>query len=280
MVSIEKMKQRLWILIFGVAGFLAFRGYVAAEPAQQDGPTATPVQASLPTPLPLVPADVLGATNIPITRTPTLEGAALLEAITEANVRSQPDPESDRLGTIRAGDSYTVIGRYFRWYQFQYDQSPSGTGWVFEELVNIKGNADRIPDLTLGTPTPDVNAQQANSTLVVLTQTPGGVLTATAGVGALPLPIESSANNNAGNASANILAIGSQTPLPTFTIPPNLGVVSPPVVASSGTPAENATASTIPASDFVIPSRIPPILPILVLGGAGILGLIISSLRK
>jgi hypothetical protein len=277
MVSIEKMKQRcLWVIIFGILGFLAFRGYVAAEPAQQDGPTATPVQASLPTPLPLIPADVLGATNIPITRTPTPEGAALLEAITEANVRSQPDPESDRLGTIRAGDSYTVIGRYFRWYQFQYDQSPGGTGWVFDELVTITGNADRIPDLTLGTPTPDVNAQQANSTLVVLTQTPGGVLTATAGVGALPLPIESSANNN----SANILAIGSQTPLPTFTIPPNLGVGNPPVVANSGTPAENATTSTIPASDFVIPSRIPPILPILVLGGAGILGLIISSLRK
>lgn len=276
------MKQRSWILIFVIAGFLIFRGRVEAEPALQTGPTATPVQASLPTPLPLIPADIPGATNIPITRTPTPEGAALLEAITEANVRSQADPESDRLGTIRAGDSYTVIGRYFRWYQFQYDQSPSGTGWVFDELVTIKGNPDRIPDLSLATPTPDVNALQANSTLVVLTQTPGGVLTATAGVGALPLPIESSANNSGStvDTSPNILVVGSQTPLPTFTIPPNLGAVSPPIVSSSGTPSENPTASTVQISDFVIPSRIPPILPILVLGGVGILGLLISSLRK
>ncbi len=273
------MKRNLWILIFGVMGFLVFQGQVGAEPSRQTIPTATPVQASLPTPLPLVPANVPGATNVPVTRTPTPEGAASLEAITEANVRSQPDPDSDRLGTIRAGDSYTVIGRYYRWYQFQYNQSPSGTGWVFDELVKITGNADRIPDLTLGTPTPDVNAAQVNSTLVVLTQTPGGLLTATAGVGALPLPIESSAGNS-GNASVNILTVGSQTPLPTYTAPPNLGAVSPPAMSNSGTPVENATASTIQTSDFVIPSRIPPILPILVLGGVGILGLLISSMRK
>jgi len=275
------MKQNLRFLVLGLAVFLVLRGYTGAEPARQTIPTATPVQVSLPTPLPLVPANVPGATNVSVTRTPTPEASASLEAITEANVRSQPDPESDRLGTIRAGDSYTVIGRYYRWYQFQYNQSPSGTGWVFEELVKITGNVDRIPDLSLGTPTPDVNALQANSTLVVLTQTPGGVLTATAGVGALPLPVESSGSNTgiAGNSSPNILAVGSQTPLPTYTVPPNLGVISP-QPAASGTPLNNAAASTVQTSDFVIPSRIPPILPILILGGAGILGLVISSLRK
>ncbi len=270
------MKRNLWIVVLGVVGFLVFRGQVGAEPAEQTIPTATPVQVSLPTPLPLIPADVPGATNVPVTRTPTPEGAASLEALTEANVRSQPDPESDRLGTIRAGDNYVVISRYYQWYQFQYDQSPSGTGWVFDQLVTITGNVDRIPDLTLGTPTPDINAAQSNSTLVILTQTPGGLLTATAGVGALPLPIESSGNN----AGANILAVGSPTPLPTFTIPPNLGVNTAPNASNNGTPVENATASIIQPAEFVMPSRIPPILPILVLGGAGILGLIISSMRK
>lgn len=275
------MKRYFKFLVLGLAAIFLLHSRVGAEPAQQIVPTATPVQASLPTPLPLVPANVPGATNVPVTRTPTPESAASLEAITEANVRSQPDPESDRLGTIRAGDTYTVIGRYYRWYQFQYNQSPSGTGWVFDELVKITGNVDRIPDLSLGTPTPDVNALQANSTLVVLTQTPGGVLTATAGVGALPLPVESSGSNTSttNNSSPNILAIGSQTPLPTYTVPPNLGAINPPP-AASGTPVQDATASTIQTSDFVIPSRIPPILPILILGGAGILGLIVSSLRK
>lgn len=272
------MKRNLWILIFGVVGFLVFRGQVGAEPAQQTIPTATAVQVSLPTPLPIVPTNAQdnSINNVSsVTRTPTPEGSALLEALTEANVRSQPDPESDRLGTIRAGDTYTVIGRYYKWFEFQYDQSPSGTGWVFDELVNVTGNTDSIPDLTLGTPTPDVNAQQASGTLVVLTQTPGGLLTATAGVGILPLPIESSAGGNTSQ-----IAIGSPSPLPTFTIPPNLGAA--PIVSSpvDGSPIPNATASNLQNIDVANPSRIPPILPILVLGGAGILGLIISSLRK
>jgi hypothetical protein len=256
-------------------GILVLKSQVIAGYVLQTAPTATPVQVSLPTPLPLIPADAQGATNVPITRTPTPEGAALLEAITEANVRSAPDPESDRLGTIRAGDAYNVIGRYYHWYQFQYDQSPSGTGWVFDELVNITGNANRIPDLTLGTPTPNIDAQQANSTLVLLTQTPGGLLTATAGVGALPLPNQSSINNNS---SIDILAVGSQTPLPTFTAPSNIALNTQPL-AVNGTPITNPTMEDV-QQDIVLPSRIPPILPILVLGGAGILGLLVSSLRK
>jgi hypothetical protein len=110
-----------------------------------------------------------------------------------------------------------------------------------------------------------------------LTQTPGGLLTATAGVGALPLPVEASGNNNTG---VSILTVGSQTRLPTFTIPPNLGTNSLPNPSVNGTPVQNATASNGQTLEFAVPSHIPPILPILVLGGAGILGLIISSIRK
>jgi uncharacterized protein YgiM (DUF1202 family) len=195
-----KMRRSSWVLILGIVGFLILRGQVGAETSQQTLPTATAVQVSLPTPLPLIPTEAQGVTNnVSVTRTPTPEGSALLEALTEANVRSQPDPESERLGTIRAGDTYTVIGQYYHWYEFQFDQSPSSTGWVFDELVNVTGNTSRIPDLTLGTPTPDINAQQISSTLVLLTQTPGGLLTATAGVGVLPLPIESSGNNPCSN---------------------------------------------------------------------------------
>jgi hypothetical protein len=280
MVSeLSKMRRNLWIVILGVIGLLVFRGQVGAEPSQQNLPTATAVQVSLPTPLPLIPTDSQqGLGNVSsVTRTPTPAGSALLEALTEANVRSQPDPNSDRLGTIRAGDTYTVIGQYYHWYEFQFDQSPSGTGWVFDELVNVTGNTNRIPDLTQGTPTPDVNAQQVSSTLVVLTQTPGGLLTATAGVGALPLPIESS---GVSNGSASNLAVGSPSPLPTFTIPPNLGTIPASVPPLDGTLAPNATANIPQNIDVAIPSKIPPILPILVLGGAGLLGLLVSSLRK
>ncbi len=270
------MRRNIGVIVFGVVGFLFFRGQVGAEPSLQTIPTATPVQVSLPTPLPIIPTnsqDVNSNTSL-VTRSPTPEGSALLEAITEANVRSQPDPESDRLGTIRNGDTYTVLGRYYRWYEFQYNQSPSGTGWVFDDLVKVTGNVSGIADLTLGTSTPDVNAEQANSTLVALTQTPGGILTATAGVGALPLPIESGSNTGTSN-----LAIASPTPLPTYTAPPNLGSAPASDQSIDGTLIPNSTAN--PQNlDITIPSRIPPILPILVLGGAGILGLIITSLRK
>ena len=272
------MKRTLWILIFGIAGLALLRGQVGAEPAQQTIPTATAVQVNLPTPLPLLPTDPQGSINsVSITRTPTPESAAQLEALTEANVRSQPDPDSDRLGTIRAGDTYTVIGRYYKWYEFQYDQSPSGTGWVFDELVKITGNEDRIPDLTLGTPTPDVNALESSSTLVVLTQTPGGVLTATAGAGVLPLPVESSSQ---GNTLQNNAVQGSPSPLPTFTSPPNIGPIPTTNQSLDGSPVANVTLSSPQSIDIAVPSKIPPILPILVLGGAGILGLIVSSLRK
>ncbi len=264
---------------------LVFSGNVGAEPAQENLPTATPVQVNLPTPLPIIPTDSQDTTDTisSTTRTPTPEGSALLEAITEANVRSQPDPESDRLGTIRAGDIYTVVGRYFKWYEFQYNQSPNGIGWVFDELVNITGNTDSIPDLTLGTPTPGVSAQQASSTLVVLTQTPGGILTATAGVGAIPLPIESSVGRNA--TAADLpglpnLTGGGPTSLPTFTPPPNLASVSLTIQLSDESAVGGVSTDIPKSSDVITPSRIPPILPILVLGGIGILGLIISSIRK
>ncbi len=270
------MRRNSWILVLGIIGVFVFRGQVGAEPPQQAIPTATAVQVSLPTPLPIIPTNEQGVNNnVSVTRTATPEGSALLEALTEANVRSQPDPNSDRLGTIRAGDTYTVIGSYYHWYEFQFDQSPSGTGWVFDELVKVTGNTSRIPDLTLGTPTPDINAQQAGSTLVILTQTPGGLLTATAGVGVLPLPIESG-----GNTSTNNVASGSPTPLPTFTMPPNLGPIPAANQPLDGSTVPNATVTTPQNLDVAIPSRIPPILPILVLAGAGILGLVISSLRK
>src|SRR5262249_27404694 len=82
------------------------------------------------------------------TYTATPVGPVLLEALTEANVRAKPDPESDLLGTIHTGDVYPVLGRYYRWYQFQYNKSASGTGWVFDDLVKITGDESQILDLS------------------------------------------------------------------------------------------------------------------------------------
>ena len=272
--------QRLQFVLFtlavaGAASLLINQQPVTASPVYQDLPTGTPLQVVLPTALPILPTTTPLANVVPIERTPTPEGAAYLEAITEANVRSQADPESERLGTIRAGEQYTVIGRYFRWYQFQYSQSASGTGWVFDELVNVSGNINNIPDLSATAPTPDVAAIQSIGTLAQITQTPGGVLTATANVGVVPLPLE--ANGSASVLPQDLIA----TVLPTFTVPANVAAPNTNATSSEGG-AIIATPQLIQdqSSDIVLPSRIPPIVPILLLGGAGMLGLLISSSRR
>ncbi len=266
------------ILLLGMV-FTVFQTPLFASPSFQELPTATPVQVSLPTQLPVLPT-ATPQTNavVPIERSPTPAGAAFLEAITEANVRSEPDPESERLGSIRAGEQYTVIGQYFRWYQFQYTQSASGTGWVFDELVTVSGNTANITDLSATTPTPDAAAAQISSTLALITQTPGGVLTATAGVGALPLPLVTNADGS------SVLPPDSNlgaTMLPTFTAPPNIAIPNlSGQDANSPETTETPQPSILPLEDIVLPSRIPPIVPILLLGGAGILGLAITSARR
>lgn len=243
-----------------------------ASPSSQSIPTATFVQVDLPTPLPIVPTATNASSVNPIERTATPEGLAFLEAITEANVRAQADPDSERLGTIRTGEQYIVIGRYFRWYQFQYNQSPSGTGWVFDELVQISGNENNIRDLSVSTPTVDLAASEISGTIAFITQTPGGLMTATAGAGVIPLPIATGENLTSGTGNPLI----STTLLPTFTAPPNF------VPLATIAEGNNSVVPTgIPrSSDNLEMSRIPPILPIVLLGGAGMLGLLISSKRR
>lgn len=227
----------------------------------------TPVQVSLPSPLPFL-TEVPLATEVSATRTPTPQGAAVLEAITEANVRSQPDPGSERLGVIRKGDLFPIIGRYFRWYQFQYDQSPRGTGWVFDELVTIIGDQASIIDLAADiTPTPPV--ADTSSTLEVLTLTPGGFLTATSDALSIPLP---------GQLSSQVLLPPTQpaSVLPTFTYPANLLVYN----SFLSSDAEMTLTPTTSTNIDTTPARFPPILPILIFAGGGILGLIFGSLWR
>lgn len=248
---------------------------VSADPIEQQLASSTPVPASIPSPLPLVVTDVTIATPTQLERTATPIGPVMLEALTEANVRSQPDPESERLGTIRAGDQYVVIGRYFRWFQFQYNQTSSGIGWVFDELVTIIGDESSIADLTQAElPAQDVNLTETSA---ILAQTAGGILTATAIINAVPLPALTQQNGS--TSQINPIPIAPEV-LPTFTFPPNIPPRLSPEVFSS-TLDQNASATESPqANDLVLPSTIPPILPILILGGLGVLGLLVSSSRS
>lgn len=234
----------------------------------------TPVRIVIPTAGPTTaPANATPT----LTRTPTPLGPVVLEAKTEANVRSQPDPNSELLGTIRAGDVYPIIGRYFRWLQFQFPTSPSGTGWVFEELVTVIGDATAIRDLTVeAAPTADETALAQTATFEFLTQIPGGVLTATASARIIIIPTQP------GVLEATTPDPSQENPvnvLPTFTWPPDQALALAGTLPVAGSTASLDESQSLDIS-LSVPDRIPPIVLILALGGAGVLGLVISTLRR
>ncbi|MCY4525504.1 MAG: SH3 domain-containing protein [Anaerolineaceae bacterium] len=199
----------------------------------------------------------------------------MLEAKLEAgpvNVRADADIESDRLGTIQAGELYPVLGRRFRWLQIQFLPAPDGRAWVFEELVTVTGDEGSIPNLILVTPPAIAQAQvDATRTQAVFTRTPGSVLTMTASARILDLPgreldlTEAEAGENSGRNNL----------LPTYTYPPNLAL-------STATPLNQLNAGTPEARQQTpgVPERIPPAVPIALLATGGLLGLVLYSLRS
>ena len=227
--------------------------------------TSTPVRINIPDGA--APA-VQIITTPTLTRTPT-QSAVMIEAKADAgevNVRAEADIESDRLGSIQAGEYYPVLGRYFRWIQFQYDTAPSGRGWVFDELVNIIGDESSITDLSVQPlPTTDPFAEAATQTQVAITLTPGGLLTVTAN--SRIISVEQGANTQ------NLQSSSAFEILPTFTYPPNIVAAAPTEVTLTPT----ATPDNTPLN---VPTNVPPIAPIVLLGGMGLLGLVVSSLRR
>lgn len=251
--------NRLLSILGGVCLTLAlFQSSVVAQP-----PTATPAPLNLSTGAPQG-QEVQDATP---TWTATPEGQIMIEARDFANVRAEPDTNAAQLGQIRSGDLYPATGRYFEWIQFQFDQTRRG--WVFGQLVNVTGNVNNLPEIGVAVePTvPDANAGQTQ-TLAAITQTPGGVLTATAVARQNSLPGDLPANAGA----AQTAGFGA---LPTFTYPPDMIAIAP----TSGSSALLPTETTAPLNEAEA-GDVPPIVPILVLGGMGLLGLAISSLRR
>jgi len=211
------------------------------------------------------------------TPTATPLQAAFLEAKAEAadgvNVRAEADPEADVLGVIRAGEQYVVTGRYYLWLRFRYDRSPNGQGWVFGDLVDLSGDTSLIPDLAAEPQaTTDATVVGATQTAEVITLTPGAPLTTTAEANLLLEPVSvNEAVSGAANASG----------LPTFTPPPELVVVATPANNTNGVGEATTLSENVPppVNDISF-NDLPRILPIVLLGGLGILGVLISLLRR
>lgn len=177
-----------------------------------------------------------------------------------ANLRAAPDLKAEILGTIVPGQFYSVIGRSDDWLEIQYDQSTNGRAWVFKGVVNITGlDPNLIP--TVGSnlvPSPNLTSAGEQQTLNAITLTPGGMQTLAAQrTAATGVFVQS---DDAGTQAAD----QSVGPLPTFTFPAAF------------------VEATLPPHLTTVTNQngIPPIIPILALGGVGLLGLFISALRR
>lgn len=245
---------------------------IQAEPELQVGPTATPASIDLQNAVPQ--AQQLNATLTP-TRTPTPVGPVQIEAIENANVRAIPDTAGDLLGQIRPGEFYNVIRQYYSWIEFQYDPAPSRRGWVFGELVNIIGDPNSIVQVTsLDEPAEGVPDVAATVTGAALTQTPGGLLTATFLARSSPVPPIGIIPGSTAQGPAT-LEVGNQQALPTYTFPPGMIALAPTEAPSAVTQTPEMAPLSIPAGD-----SIPPIAPIVGLAALALLGFIISSIRR
>lgn len=269
MIQMKKLTPIFIASLFIVAMMMNFAQHTV-QTGQAQAPTPTTAPLILPT---IAPVATIGATleNTPLpTFTPTEQGPVQLEAKEGAgavNVRLEADPTAEQLGTIRFGQRYVVVGRYYLWYRIRYEQSPNGMGYVFGDLVDIIGDPAEIDDLTLITPTPqDPDAVNRTATFEAIILTPGGELTLTVAVREILPP-----GQQVGVLQQD--AIASPRPiLPTFTYPPNIVAFAPSPNAESPILQPTVTNTLAPRGD------IAPIIPIIVLVGFGFIGLLLSRL--
>jgi hypothetical protein len=235
---------------------------------------ATPLEVQIITSTP-PPVDLSTPTTA-FTPSPEVQSGAMLQAkqsAGEINVRADANIDAEPLGTIVYGEQYVVTGRYFRWLQFRFEEAPQGYAWVFDELVEVTGDQSLIPDLSqLPQATTDATIAFATENAAAILLTPGADLTITASSREVLDPV--AAVNSEGvtipqDAETNPEA--QRTILPTFTYPPSIGMVA----TESLNEIDQSPPTQLPPSDVV-----PPIVPIILLGGFGMLGLTISALRR
>lgn len=236
-----------------LAGAGGVSGPGRAAPRAQLSPT--PVQLQFPT-----ATETPGPPSASPTRTPTSAGRPVAEALADAtNVRAGPDISENRVGLIYPGTSYAILGRRFQWYWIEFPDSPSGTAWVHESVVRVTGEAAQIEEVDLASvPTIDPEFLAAQQTADAVTATPGAAATLTAQAQITPTGIFTP------EPGAGPTLVPGQ-PLPTFTFPPY--TVTPVIV-----PRTNPTTT----ADTVL----PPIVLILALGALGLMGLLVSLLRR
>jgi hypothetical protein len=254
-------------LLLGLAMMLQFRPMlIEAQVRISD----TPVRVILPDVTQAVPqAPLLTATP---TFTPTdLPPVVFLEAASAlSDIQVLDFPENGTyLGTLEMGRQYPVTGQYYSWIQFEYPGSQNGLAWVYFETVRVTGDISAIniiSDPSAANASPEDNM---TATAEVELLTPSVAETATAEARILIIPTEVIAENS-----------GSSEFLPTYTPPPDV-IQRAPTQGADEIIEPTATPSLIDnVVSITMPQRLPPIVPILLLGGFGVLGLLVSLLRR
>lgn len=236
--------------------------FLSYHPAQaQIRATNTPVPLQFPTQnLVLTPIEQQEATLFP-TFTPTPIGPVRLrlrEGSGEVNIRSEADPSSEIVGVIRPGEEHVVTGSYYLWYQIAYDQSRTGIGYVFGELVEILGERSEIADLTVATTVPDEIMQALATTEAQINLT----------------DIEEETREIEAPALELGLSLEEQQEvLPTFTYPPDIIALAP-----TQAPTEEITEQTPPILN--VTGGVAPVVPIIILIGLGFITFLIGLLQR
>ena len=232
------------------------------EIESQDNRPATPITVNLVTPTPF------GISQFSPTVTPTFTltapGPSVLQAKESAgrvNVRSAPNTSSDLLGAIVYGTRYPFLRRYFLWYELEYEAAPNGRAWVFSELVEVEGELESVQTITDYTDVANVTVGEGQPAIVAGLGSDSGTETASR-----TLIISSP------EAGANRFQLQA-TPLPTFTYPPDLPVFAP-------TKASAPVNRDLAPNDTDILMDLPPLIPIVLLAGFGVVGMMINSIRR
>lgn len=267
------MRSNYWITLVACVVLFAVGSLLPSDSLfAQLSATATPAPIRLAsvTPLPQIieitpTLSVRGETATPV-------DILLIETLGEVNVRSSPEIGDDNLiGSLGTGERLVVTGRYFNWFEFQYELSPTNRGWVYADLVTVLGDISAIPTVdAVATPTADPLVVAPTLTREALLELPGGVLTVTAQSRIIEIPEQQGDDNTFG--------ILESTPLPTFTYPPefaNIGVPTLQVTRDVRLPNSNTRTSETPLGT----DRMSPLLLIVMMGALGTIGLIVSVMR-
>jgi hypothetical protein len=181
-----------------------------------------------------------------------------------SNIRSAPDLENatNIIGQIEGVQTFQITGKYFEWFQIAYPQTASGVGWVHNTVVQVFGDLNLIPDLTLtgtaGPPAAIVGPGGAAAT-------PEGFISQDLPPGAQAGPVAGPPLPGAeGALPPGAVSVGR---LPTYTLVP-----------ITATPINLAEVGSRP--EVIVGGGLPPIAIISGLIGLGGLGMLFSLLRR